>query len=298
MAESLGRLAFVGLGIMGLPMASHLRAAGHELVVYSRTKGKARGLLEAGAVWAGSAAEAARGAGVVFLCLPDTPDVEKVVGEIEGVVRAGQVVVDHSTISPAATRGMAGRLAAKGAFLLDAPVSGGDVGAKNGTLSIMVGGDPRGFGLALPYLKLMGKTITYTGPSGTGQMTKLTNQILVSLTNLATCEALAFATAGGLDPAKTIQAIGSGAGSSWQLSNLGPRMVAGDFTPGFMVDLQVKDLRLVAEAMREVGVTLPGSPVVKELFERLQREGHGKEGTQALYRAVAGARQPGPTGRR
>lgn len=280
------RLAFIGLGIMGLPMAGHLLAAGYPLTIHSRTKSKAESLIQRGAAWAASPAEAAREADVVFLCLPDTPDVESVVTTLLPTMRSGQIVVDHSTISPAATRTLAATLLSKGAHLLDAPVSGGDVGARNATLSIMVGGDPRAFDTALPYFQRMGKTITYTGPSGSGQLTKLTNQVLVSLTNLATCEALTFAIANGLDPAKTIQAIGSGAGSSWQLNNLGPRMVAGDFAPGFMVDLQVKDLRLVTEAMRDAKVNLPASPLVRSLFERLQQTGHGRDGTQALYLAV------------
>lgn len=280
------RLAFIGLGIMGLPMAGHLLAAGYPLTIHSRTKSKAESLIQCGAAWAASSAEAAREVDVVFLCLPDTPDVESVVTALLPTMRSGQIVVDHSTISPAATRTLAATLLSKGAHLLDAPVSGGDVGARNATLSIMVGGDPRAFDTALPYFQRMGKTITYTGPSGSGQLTKLTNQVLVSLTNLATCEALTFAIANGLDPAKTIQAIGSGAGSSWQLNNLGPRMVAGDFAPGFMVDLQVKDLRLVTEAMRDAKVNLPASPLVRSLFERLQQTGHGRDGTQALYLAV------------
>lgn len=267
-------------------MAGHLRAVGHSLVVHSRTKARAQALLDQGATWADSPASAARDAHVIFLCLPDTPDVEQVITALLPAIRPEQIVVDHSTISPSTTRTLAATLLGRGAHLLDAPVSGGDVGAKNATLSIMVGGDPRAFEAVLPYLKQMGKTITYTGRSGSGQLTKLTNQILVTLTNLATCEALTFAMANGLDPMKTIQAIGSGAGSSWQLNNLGPRMVAGDFAPGFMIDLQVKDLRLVAEAMREAGVELPASPLVKSLFEKLQQTGHGRDGTEALYLAV------------
>ena len=225
-------LAFIGLGIMGLPMAGHLLEAGNQLTVFTRTRSKAEGLLGKGAKWAESAAGAARSAEIVFMCLPDTPDVENVVGQIVPEARAGQIVVDHSTISPSATRGMAEQLAGKGATLLDAPISGGDVGARNATLSIMVGGPAEAFAAVEPYLKLMGKTITHCGPSGAGQLTKLTNQILVSLTNLATCEAIAFAVKNGLDGQKTLAALGGGAGSSWQFNNLGPRMLAGDFAPG------------------------------------------------------------------
>lgn len=287
-------LAFIGLGIMGLPMAGHLRAAGHPLVAHTRTKFRAQSLLDRGATWADSPADVARDADVIFLCLPDTPDVEAALRAMTPALRPGQIIVDHSTIAPRATRRLAAELLTKGVHLLDAPISGGDVGAKNATLSIMVGGDPRAFDTVLPLLRHMGKTITYTGPSGAGQLTKLTNQILVTLTNLATCEALAFAQANGLDPQKTIQAIGAGAGQSWQFSNLGPRMVAGDFAPGFMIDLMVKDLRLLSEALEDARLDLPGSAVVKSLFDRLQQAGHGRSGTQALYLAVRDRPTTGP----
>ncbi len=281
------RAAFIGLGIMGAPMAGHLLRGGCELTVYTRTKVKAEGLLKEGANWAASATEVAKDAEVVFLCLPDTPDVEKVVRELLPTIRKGQIIVDHSTISPSATKKLAEEVAARGALFLDAPISGGDVGAKNATLSIMVGGDAGTYERVLPLLKMMGKTITHVGPAGAGQLTKMTNQILVTLTNLATCEALAFARASGLDLDKTIAAIGSGAGQSWQFSNLGPRMVKGDFAPGFMIDLMVKDLRILEGSIRESGLELPGSAVVKELFEGLQKKGHGREGTQALFLAVS-----------
>ena len=229
------RVGFIGLGIMGLPMAGHLLTAGYPVVVHSRTKSKTDDLISRGATWADSPAAAAAGADVVFICVTDTPDVEAVLFGDAGVIqstRSELIVVDHSTISPGATRGFAEKLAEKGAILLDAPVSGGDIGAKNATLSIMVGGDPDGFEKVLPLLKVMGKTITHCGPSGSGQMTKLVNQILVSVTNLAVCEALTLAIAGGLDPAKTITAVGGGAAGSWQLNNLGPRMIAGGLCAG------------------------------------------------------------------
>src|SRR5687767_10416615 len=190
------RLAFIGLGIMGLPMAGHLLAAGHALAVHTRTKSKANDLLARGATWADSPAAAAERADVIFLCLPDTPDVEAIVLGEDGLLRAarrGTIVVDHSTISPAATVAMARKLAERGVSFLDAPISGGDVGAKNATLSIMVGGDESTFARVEPLLRVMGKTITHCGKRGNGQLTKLVNQILVTVTNLATCEALTFA---------------------------------------------------------------------------------------------------------
>jgi 3-hydroxyisobutyrate dehydrogenase len=283
------RVAFVGLGIMGLPMAGHLLAAGHELTVHTRTKAKAEGLLAKGATWAGSPREAAEGADVVFVCVTDTPDVRDVLQGTDGVIaaaRAGLVVVDHSTISPSATREMAEALAAKGATLLDAPVSGGDVGARNATLSIMVGGDEGAFARVEPLLRHMGKTITHCGPSGAGQLTKLVNQILVSVTNLAVSEALVFARNNGLDGEKTVAALSGGAAGSWQLANLGPRMLKGDFAPGFMIDLQQKDLRLVLEAAAGAKTPLPAVSMVHQLFTSAQAAGRGREGTQALFSVI------------
>jgi 3-hydroxyisobutyrate dehydrogenase len=282
-------LAFIGLGIMGLPMCGHLLDAGHTLFVHTRTKAKADPLLAKRATWSASPADAARQADVVFTCLPDTPDVQQVLVGDRGVIEAardGLVVVDHSTISPRATREMAGQLAAKGTALLDAPVSGGDVGAKNATLSIMVGGDQRAIDRVLPLLQMMGKTVTHTGPSGSGQLTKLTNQILVSVTNLATSEALNFAREAGLDAEKTLQAVAGGAAGSWQLSNLGPRMLKGDFAPGFMIDLQQKDLRLVLESAAELHLPLRAVTLVHELFALAQTKGWGREGTQALFKTI------------
>ena len=282
-------LAFIGLGIMGLPMAGHLLAAGHSVTVSTRTKSKAQALLDRGATWSATPADAATNADVIFTCLPDTPDVRDVLLGEAGVIttaHAGQIVIDHSTISPKATREMATALAAKGAALLDAPVSGGDVGARNATLSIMVGGDRAAFDKALPLLQTLGKTITHTGPSGSGQLTKLTNQILVSVTNLAVSEAMNFAAKSGLDTTQTIPALAGGAAGSWQLSNLGPRMLKGDFAPGFMIDLQQKDLRLVLESAAELHLPLRAVQLVHELFAFAQSKGWGREGTQALFKTI------------
>ena len=274
---------------MGGPMAGHLLAAGHAVTVNTRSKARADELLKKGAKWAESPAKAAAGADVVFICVPDTPDVESVVLGTNGVIssaRAGSVVVDHSTISPAATRKMSTALSSRGVLMLDAPVSGGDVGAKNATLSIMVGGDPKAFDRVKPLFAHMGKTITYCGPSGAGQLTKLVNQILVSVTNLAVSEALNFARANKLDEAKTLAAVSGGAAGSWQLTNLGPRMIAGDFAPGFMIKLQNKDLRLALEAAKESGLNLAALNLVHELFDKGMKEGRGNEGTQALFAIV------------
>ncbi len=286
MSEQLG---FIGLGIMGKPMAGHLLAAGHALTVHTRTRSKAQELLDRGATWANRPADVAQRADIVFICVTDTPDVEAVIAGPGGIVEAarpGLIVVDHSTISPSATRALSATLQQHGATLLDAPVSGGDVGAQNATLSIMVGGDEAAFARVEPLLHHMGKTITHCGPSGAGQLTKLTNQILVTINNLAACEALNFALRNGLDAQKTITALGAGAAGSWQWNNLGPRMAAGDFAPGFMIDLQLKDLRLVLQAAEESGLKPLATKLVFDLFTQAQQHGWGREGTQALYKVV------------
>jgi 3-hydroxyisobutyrate dehydrogenase len=280
------QLAFIGLGVMGGPMAAHLVDAGHALKVHTRTKSKSRTATNKGATWAATPAEAADGADVVFLCVPDTPDVEKVLfgaGGAAETIRRGAIVVDHSTISPSATRGFAKQLAAKGAKLLDAPISGGDVGARNGTLSIMVGGDESAFKRVEPLLRSMGTTITHCGDSGTGQLTKLVNQVLVTVTNLAVCEALVFGKRNGLDLEKTIAALVGGAAGSWQLANLGPRMIKHDLKPGFTIDLQQKDLKIVLQTAEESNTSLPAASLVHQLFTAAQAAGHGKDGTQALF---------------
>lgn len=282
-------LGFIGLGTMGLPMAGHLLGAGHDLYVYTRTASKADPLLAQGAQLLASAADVAAKAEVVFICVPDTPDVEAVVLGPKGIIqtaRSGQVIIDHSTISPAATRKMAEILAAKGVQLLDAPMSGGDVGARNASLAIMVGGERAAFDRMEGLLRLMGKSITYCGPSGAGQLTKLVNQILVSVTNLAVSEALTFVRKQGLDGQKVIEAVAGGAAGSWQLSNLGPKMLAGDFRPGFMINLQQKDLRLVLQAAEEMNISLPAVSLVHQLFSAAEAAGHGRDGTQALFTVI------------
>jgi 3-hydroxyisobutyrate dehydrogenase len=279
-------LAFIGLGIMGLPMAGHLLGAGHQLRVFTRTKSKAEALLRRGARWCESPADAAREAEFVFVCVTDTPDVRDVLLGESGVVktvRRGAVVVDHSTISPAATREMAHEVSLRGAHLLDAPVSGGEGGAQNATLAVMVGGDRAAFDRAEPLLRHTGKTITYCGPSGAGQLTKLVNQILVSVTNLAVSEALVFAKKSGLNLKTTIDAVAGGAAGSWQLANLGPKMIDGDCRPGFMIDLQQKDLRLVLQSAEQSQTSLPAASLVHQLFTAAQAAGHGRDGTQALF---------------
>jgi 3-hydroxyisobutyrate dehydrogenase-like beta-hydroxyacid dehydrogenase len=279
-------IAWIGTGIMGAPMARRLLRAGHRLRVFNRSLQKARALATDGATVVAEIAEAARGAEAVFIMVPDTPDVEAVVAKLEPSLARGQFVVDMSTIAPAAERDIAQRLAAKGVEYLDAPVSGGETGAIEGTLTIMVGASGEAFTRARPLFELMGKRITHMGGSGTGQTTKLANQIAVAVTLEAAAEALLFARQSGLDPAKVLEAIGAGAAGSWQLNNLGPKIIAGDFRPGFFIKLIRKDLRLVAQAANENGLALPGLGLMTSMFNSAAALGHDLDGTQAVAAAL------------
>jgi 3-hydroxyisobutyrate dehydrogenase-like beta-hydroxyacid dehydrogenase len=279
-------IAWIGTGIMGAPMARRLLKGGHQVRVYNRSAEKARALASDGATVAADAAEAARGASVVFVMVSDTPDVEGVVAKIEPVLARGQLVIDMSTIAPEAERKIATRLSELGADYLDAPVSGGETGAIEGTLAIMVGGDEAAFDRVRPLFDLMGKRVTHMGPAGAGQTTKLANQIAVAVTLEAAAEALLFARQGGLDPAKVIEAIGAGAAGSWQLNNLGPRIVAGDYRPGFFVQLMRKDLRLVSEAAQGNRLALPGLALMTSMFNAASALGHDRDGTQAVAAAL------------
>ncbi len=271
---------------MGAPMARRLLKAGHRVRVYNRSPEKARKLIADGADVATDPIDAAKGAGVVFIMVPDTPDVESVAAKIEPVANGDQLIIDMSTIAPTAEREIAARMRAKGAEYLDAPVSGGETGAIEGTLTIMVGGAVAAFDRARPLLEALGKRITYMGESGAGQVTKLANQIAVALTLEAAAEALLFARKGGLDPARVLDAIGAGAAASWQLNNLGPKIIARDYRPGFFVKLIRKDLRLVTEAAARNALTLPGLKMMASLFDATASLGHDLDGTQALADAL------------
>lgn len=283
------KIGFIGLGIMGKPMCRNLMKAGYDLTVYNRSRGKVDEMVAEGAVGAGSPKEVAEQTDIIITIVTDTPDVEQVVlgenGILEGA-REGQVVIDMSTISPSVTQEIASRLNAKGVEMLDAPVSGGDKGAIEGTLSIMVGGKEAVFNRCLPVLQAMGKNINLIGGNGAGQMTKLCNQVAVSITNLAMAEALLLGAKAGLNLEKMLAAISGGAAGSWQLSNLAPRILKRDFAPGFMVKLQQKDLRLVLGAANELGIGLPGVSIAHQLFNTVEAAGEGNEGTQALVKAL------------
>ncbi len=282
-------IGFIGLGIMGSGMSRNLLKAGFPLIVWNRTKSKMTPLVEAGAQSAASPADLASRAGVIITCVSNTADVEAVVLGENGVIhgaRPGALVIDMSTISPDATRRMAAQLEQKGIHMLDAPISGGSEGAANGTLSIMVGGEASQVARAMPYFRAMGKTITHVGGHGAGQMVKLVNQILVVGNALAMSEALLFAQAGGVDLEKALQAVSGGAAGSWMLSHRGPQIIARDWRPGFTIDLQQKDLRLVLGEADRLGVPALVTAQVFNLYRTLQQAGLGNEGNHALIKAL------------
>ncbi len=281
------RVGFIGIGLMGSGMARNLVAAGHDVVVWNRTRSKAEAI--AGATVADSPADVAASAGVVMICVSDTPDVRAVVEGDDGLLAGaseGLLIVDHSTISPSATVELASRCAERGVAWVDAPVSGGPEGAERGTLSVMVGGDPADVERARRYMDAYSGAIVHIGPVGSGQVVKLVNQVLVVINQLASSEALLLAQAAGVDLEATLRAVEGGAAGSWMLSNRGPQMIERDWRPGFTIDLQQKDLRLVLDMADELGVALPGSALVFQLYRTLQRRGLGGEGNHALVKAL------------
>jgi len=283
------KLGFIGLGIMGMGMARNLLKAGFDVTVWNRTAAKMGTLAAEGAGTAATPAELAAQCDVIFVCVSDTPDVEAVVLGENGVIhgaKAGSLVVDHSTISPIATKEIGAKLNANGVHMLDAPISGGSEGAANGTLSIMIGGDAAQVERAMPYLQAMGKTITHVGGQGDGQMVKLVNQILVVGNALAMSEALVFAQAGGLDLEKTFNAVANGAAGSWMFSNRAPQILNRDWRPGFTIDLQQKDLRLVKGTADELAVPIFATNMVFDMYRTLQKAGLGGEGNHALIKAL------------
>lgn len=279
------KIGFIGLGIMGNPMAGHLQKAGYELQVYNRTQSKGDNLVASGATRALTPADAAKGADIVITIVSDSPQVEAVVFGENGAyetLQDGALLIDMSTISATATRGFAKKLANQGVHMLDAPVSGGDVGAINASLTIMVGGEQDQFDRALPLFEVMGSKATLLGEIGSGQVTKSCNQILVVTALAGVCEALLLAEKQGLDLEKVISALIGGAANSYQLGILGPKIVAGDYAPGFMVDLVVKDLHIVQEVAKTSGLSLELTNRVTAYFEKLKQQGSGSLGTQAL----------------
>jgi 3-hydroxyisobutyrate dehydrogenase len=283
------RVGFIGLGIMGRGMAANLLRAGFPLTVWNRTPERVEPLGAAGAAVAANPAELAATSDIVITCVSDTSDVEAVILGPQGVVhgiRPGSLVIDMSTISPQATRSIAAALAERNVDMLDAPVSGGSEGAAQGTLSIMVGGEAAALERAMPILQAMGQRITHVGPNGAGQTVKLVNQVLVVGNCLAMCEALLLAQAGGVDLARTLEAVSGGAAGSWMLSQRGPQILARDWRPGFTIALQQKDLRLVLEAADQQGAPLPGTALIFQLYRTLEAKGLSGDGNHALVKAL------------
>ena len=286
MAEKVG---FIGLGIMGKPMAQNLIGAGHDLVLYNRTREKADDLAGDKATVASSPREVAGQADVIITMLPDSPQVEEVLAGPDGLlegVKEGALIVDMSTISPVVTKELAARAEEKGASMLDAPVSGGDVGAIDGTLSIMVGGSEEDFERARPLFEAMGKTITHVGESGTGQVVKAANQIVVALTIEAVSEALVLGSKAGVEPGKILDVLGGGLAGNKVIEAKREKMLGHSFDPGFRIELHHKDLGIALAAGREYGVALPVTAVVDQMLEALKAKGRGDRDHSALLTLI------------
>ncbi len=285
------RVGFVGTGIMGAPMARNALRAGFAVTVTNRTLARAEPLAKDGAIVVKTPREVAERSEIVVSMVPNTPHVEAAVFGPDGVAagaREGLLLIDMSTISPGATREFAERAAKNRPPFrtLDAPVSGGEIGAIEARLSIMIGGHADDVKRATPLFEALGKTIVHIGDHGAGQACKLANQIAVAINNLGVSEALVFAASQGIDLEKTRQVIAGGAGSSWAMQNYAPKMLAGDFRAGFMIDLQQKDLRLVLDNAFADHISLPGAALVHELYNALQRDGGGREGNHALIKII------------
>ena len=288
------RIGFIGLGIMGKPMARNLVRAGFTVTVHNRSRAKVEELVRDGASRAASPREAASAADIVITMLPNSPDVELVAlgdGGIKDAARPGQLFIDMSTINPIVSQKIAKELAPLGVAMVDAPVSGGEKGAIDGTLSIMAGGAPEDFERALPVFNALGKTITHMGPIGAGEFTKLANQIIVAVNLTAIGEALVFGAKAGVDPQKMIRALAGGLAGSKCLDQKSEKILSGDFAPGFKIDLHFKDLNLIQDAARSVGVPIPTAAFVEQLFAALRVRGRGgldHSGVITLFEDLAG----------
>ena len=283
------RIGWIGTGVMGKSMAGHVQAAGHELFVHNRTKAKAEDLLKKGATWCDSPAEVAARSEMVFSIVGLPKDVEETYLGKKGVLSAQgpcRIIVDMTTSRPSLAQILEQEAAKKGVESLDAPVSGGDIGARDATLAIMVGGKKGVFEEVLPVFQVMGKNIAYMGRAGAGQNTKMANQILVAGTMIGVCESLLYAVKLGLDPQAVIDIISKGAAGSWSISNLGPRLVRGDFQTGFLVRHFIKDMGIALQEAAAVGLSMPGLALVHQLYVAAMAQGHGDCTTQALYLAL------------
>ncbi|MGE6631167.1 NAD(P)-dependent oxidoreductase [Bacillus sp. NPDC077027] len=280
-------VGFIGIGVMGNSMAGHLLDAGYDVFVYTRTKMKAEALLQKGAVWKDSVKQLAEEADVVITMVGYPSDVERIyLGENGLVVHAkdGACLIDMTTSKPKLAKEIEEKAKERGLFALDAPVSGGDVGAKNGTLAIMVGGAKEAYEDCLPLFQQMGENIQYQGPAGSGQHTKMCNQIAIASGMIGVAEAMAYAEKSGLDPEHVLKSITTGAAGSWSLSNLAPRMLKGDFEPGFYVKHFIKDMGIALEEAALMDEEMPGLALAKSLYEKLKEQGEENSGTQSLYK--------------
>ena len=280
-------VGFIGTGVMGKSMALHILKAGFPLVVYTRTKEKASELLEAGAKWAESPKELAEKADVIISIVGYPKDVEEIYLGENGVItngKEGTYIIDMTTSKPSLAKKLFIEGKKKGMKVLDAPVSGGDIGAKSASLAIMVGGEESDFNDVKPLLETMGKNIVYQGPAGSGQHTKMCNQIVIASNMVGVCEAIVYAEKAGLEPDRVLQSISTGAASSWSLSNLAPRILNEDFAPGFFIKHFIKDMQIALEEAKEMDMETPGLSLSKSMYERLNEQGEGDSGTQALYK--------------
>jgi 3-hydroxyisobutyrate dehydrogenase len=284
------RLGWIGTGVMGASMCGHLVKAGYPMTVYSRTRAKAEPLLEAGAAWANSPREVAEASQIVFSIVGFPTDVREALLGDEGALAGagpGSILVDMTTSQPTLAREIAERAQRKSVGALDAPVSGGDIGAREARLSIMVGGDAATVAAVMPCFQVMGKTILHQGPAGAGQHTKTVNQILIATNMIGVCEALLYAYRAGLDLNRVLESVASGAAGSWSLSNLGPRIIANNFDPGFYVEHFVKDMGIALEEAHRMDLALPGLALSHQLYTALRAQGSGRLGTHALATALA-----------
>ena len=282
-------IGWVGTGVMGASMAGHLQKTGHNLWVFNRSKEKAGKLLGNGAKWCSSPAAVAANSEIVFTIVGHPADVREVYLGENGILKAESlcsIVVDMTTSQPSLAKTLFEQAAKKGVESLDAPVSGGDVGARDAKLAIMAGGKREIFEKVLPLFQLMGTTISYMGGSGAGQHTKVCNQILVAGNMIGACEALLYAAKQGLDKQQVIDIVGKGAASSWAINNLGPRIVQGNYDPGFFVEHFIKDMGIALDEAAAIGLSLPGLALVWQLYIAVKAQGHGRSGTQALFLAL------------
>lgn len=285
------RIGWIGTGVMGRSMCGHLLRAGFATTVFNRTREKAEPLLAAGAAWAESPRAVAEAADVVFTIVSFPSDVRAVILGGDGVLagcRPGSIIVDMTTSEPSLAREIARQAEARGVHAIDAPVSGGDIGAREARLSIMVGGAREAVEAVMPCFQAMGKTVVHQGGPGAGQHTKMVNQILIATNMIGVCEALLYAYRAGLDLERVMQSVASGAAGSWSLANLGPRIIQNNFDPGFFVEHFIKDMGIALAEARRMGLALPGLALAEQLYQAVKAQGHGRLGTHALMLALAG----------